>query len=77
MAVQAMYNRLFVSVGLVVGMPEPSVDMGMLIVHSPSFTVITGPDDAMAMSSANGLVGTGFASPYRLQSRANVLRLNG
>ena len=32
--------------------------------------VITGPDGAVAMSSANELVGTGFASLYRLQSRA-------
>ena len=30
----------------------------------------TGPDGAVVMSSANGLVGTGFASRYRLQSRA-------
>ena len=31
---------------------------------------ITCPDGAVAMLSANGLVGTGFASQYRLQSRA-------
>ena len=30
----------------------------------------TGPDGAVAMSSANGLVGTGFVSRYRLQPRA-------
>ena len=30
----------------------------------------TGPDRAVVMSSANGLVGTGFASRYRLQPRA-------
>ena len=30
----------------------------------------TGPDSAVAMPSANGFVGTGFASRYRLQSRA-------
>ena len=30
----------------------------------------TGPDGAVAMSSANGLVGTGFASWYQLQPRA-------
>ena len=30
----------------------------------------TGPDGAVAMSSANGLVGTGFTSRYRLQPRA-------
>ena len=28
----------------------------------------TGPGGAMAMASANGLVGTGFASLYRLQA---------
>ena len=27
------------------------------------------PDDTLAMSSANGLVGTGYASRYRLQPR--------
>ena len=31
---------------------------------------ITGPNSAVVMSSANGLVGTGFASRYRLQCRA-------
>ena len=30
----------------------------------------TGPDGTVAMSSVNGLVGTGFASRYRLQPRA-------
>ena len=30
----------------------------------------TGPDGAVAMSSANGLLGTGFASQDRLQPRA-------
>ena len=30
----------------------------------------TGPDGAVVMSSANGLVGTGFAYRYRLQPRA-------
>ena len=29
-----------------------------------------GPDSALVMSSANGLVGTGFVSLYRLQPRA-------
>ena len=29
--------------------------------------VCTGPNGAVAMSSANGLVGTGFASRYQLQ----------
>ena len=31
---------------------------------------VTGPDGAVAMSSTNELVGTGVASPYRLQPRA-------
>ena len=31
---------------------------------------VTGPNGAVVMSSANGLVGTGFASWYRLQPRA-------
>ena len=30
----------------------------------------TGPDGTVAMSSANGVVGTGFASQYQLQPRA-------
>ena len=29
--------------------------------------ILTGPDGAVAMLLANGLVGTGFASQYRLQ----------
>ena len=32
-------------------------------------SVGTGPNGAVAMSPANGLVGTGFASRYRLQPR--------
>ena len=36
----------------------------------------TGPDDSVTMSSANGLVGTGFASRYRLQPRAGFYRPN-
>ena len=35
----------------------------------PSFSS-TGPDGAVVMSSTKGLVGTGFASRYRLQPRA-------
>ena len=31
----------------------------------------TGPDGAVVMLSANGLVGTGFVSRYQLQSRAD------
>ena len=31
---------------------------------------LTVPDSAVVMSSANGLVGTGFVSRYRLQPRA-------
>ena len=30
---------------------------------------LTSPDGVVAMTSANGLVGTGFASRYRLQPR--------
>ena len=37
--------------------------------ESTTFDVLTGPDGAVAMSSANGLIGTGFASRYRLQHR--------
>ena len=37
----------------------------------------TDPDGAVVMSSANRLVGTGFASRYRLQPRAGFLRPNG
>ena len=37
----------------------------------------TDPDGAVATSSANGLVGTGFASWYRLQLRADFKRTNG
>ena len=32
--------------------------------------MVTGPHGAVAMSSANGLVGTGIVSRYQLQSRA-------
>ena len=31
---------------------------------------LIGPDGAVVISSANGLVGTGFISRYRLQPRA-------
>ena len=31
---------------------------------------LTSPDGAVAISSANGMVGTGFTSRYRLQPRA-------
>ena len=37
---------------------------GMVPIKQP--LLLVGPDDAVAMSSANGLVGTGFASRYRL-----------
>ena len=37
-----------------------------LLINQTGKTV---PDSAVAMSSANGLVGTGFASRYRLQLR--------
>ena len=32
--------------------------------------LFTSPDGAVGMSSTNGLVGNGFTSQYRLQSRA-------
>ena len=34
----------------------------------------TGPDGAVAMLSANGIVGTGFASRYRVQPRTGLLK---
>ena len=37
----------------------------------------TGPDGAVAMSSANGLVGTGFAYRYRFIPIASLWRANG
>ena len=43
----------------------------------PSNPVVNDPDDAVVMSSANGLVGTGFASWYRLQPRAGFETPNG
>ena len=58
-------------------MPEPSVDMGMLIVshppppppppHLPILLIITGLDDTVDKKSANRLTGTGFVSWYWLQ----------
>ena len=39
------------------------------LIWTPS-NIIYRPDGAVAMSSANGLVGTGFVSRYRLQPRA-------
>ena len=46
----------------------------MIIISEVVFIIHTGPDDAVDMSSANGLVGTGFASRYRLQPRAGFHR---
>ena len=37
----------------------------------------TGPDYKLTMSSANGLVGTGIASRYRVQPRVIFKRPNG
>ena len=37
----------------------------------------TGPDGAVAMSSANGLVDTGIASQYQFQPRSGLKRPNG
>ena len=45
----------------------------MLHIHD----VGTGPDGAVATPSANGLVGTGFASQYQFQLRAGFKRPNG
>ena len=36
-------------------------------VDNKCLATITGPNGAVAISSANGLVGTGFASGYRIQ----------
>ena len=33
-------------------------------------SILTSPDDAVAKSSVNGLVGIGFTSQYRLQPKA-------
>ena len=52
--------------GLVVGMSEPLVDMGMLIVLPLPIL-----DGAVARSSANGLLGIVFATRYRFQPRAD------
>ena len=35
---------------------------------------MTGPDGAVGKSKANGLVGTGFTSQYRLQLRAGFFK---
>ena len=46
----------------------PQVEQGVLHYneHKCMQVVQTGPDGAVAMSSANGLVGNEFASRYRL-----------
>ena len=44
-------------------------DNEVVIFVSCMMTGPDGPDGAVVMSSANGLVGTGFASRYRLQPR--------
>ena len=41
-----------------------------LSVSTVIFCLYTGPDGAVGVSSGNGLVGTGFATRYRLQPRA-------
>ena len=49
----------------------PPVEETTASVSTQEFIALTtGPDGAVAVSSANGLVGTGFASRYRLQPRA-------
>ena len=50
------------------GMCYPVISLSLLLLLCGSGVI--GPDDAVAMSSANGMVGTGFASRYRLQPRA-------
>ena len=48
-------------------------DLDPVLIDVPIlFKQITGPDCAVAMSSANRLVGTGFASRYRLRPRAGI-----
>ena len=47
-------------------MLEPLLDYK----HGYYYTQETGPDGTVAMSLANGLVGTGFVSRYRFQPRA-------
>ena len=37
---------------------------GMVHIKQPLLLIRTGPDGTVVMSSANGLVGTGFASQY-------------
>ena len=49
-----------------------TINIYLIILHSH-----IGPDGTVAMSLANGLVGTGFTSQYRLQPRAGFLRPNG
>ena len=36
--------------------------------------VCDGPDDTVAMSAANGLVGTGFATRYLLHTQSGFLK---
>ena len=43
---------------------------GPVINTDNTVLLFTGPDGAVVMSSANGLVGTGFSSRYRLEPRA-------
>ena len=46
---------------------------GMVHIKEPLLLIRkTGADGAVVMSSANGLVGTGFASRYRLQPRVGL-----
>ena len=49
-------------------------DMSIVLALDPWALGYTGPDGAVAMSSAHGLVGTGFASRYRLQKPDGFLK---
>ena len=47
-----------------------SVLVQMATLYTNLLMKFTGPDDTVAMSLANGLVGSGFASWYRLHPKA-------
>ena len=51
--------------------------IGLRIKVEDVFLGYTGLDGAVVMLSANGLVGNGFASRYRLQPRAGFQRPRG
>ena len=51
------------------GVAVKLVSRGECIKHVLYDSLITGPAGVVVMSSANGMVGTGFSSRYRLQPR--------